>query len=347
MRPEVLDQIIRYVENAVDETPIKRVVFAFHGGEPTLAKASKARRFCEDARRRLEPKTEIAFAVQTNGVHVSDDWIRLIVEERMGVGISIDGERNVHDRFRVDYHGRGTYDRVCDTLGKLLPLDAEGIIRLTALTVMGSEFNGLTFYRHLVEDLGLRHLKLIFPDRTGDMRPNENEQRELTRMLCEMFDYWLLNHYESVDVTLFDAVVHGLLASQYNKRGARDRITMGIAVLSDGRVRISDDFMIASDWFWKQRELKIFDSKFTDYLNQPHLKALVNGSIYAPTECLTCPYADSCAGGEVAHRFIRDAGFDNRSMYCQTLKGFYGHVDRYLQIGSARIHREAAGPMLS
>ncbi|MGH8083766.1 MAG: radical SAM protein [Lysobacter sp.] len=349
MSEEHLDGLIDYVEAALDQVTMRRVVFGFHGGEPTLAKTPRVREFCSKARERLGPKAEVAFALQTNGVHISDDWMKLIVDERIGVGISIDGDKQAHDQYRVDHRGRGSYDRVCSTLEKLLPLDATGHIRVTALAVMGDDFAGLDFYRHLVDTLGIRHLKLLFLDRTSDMVPTDQELQNLGRTLCEIFDHWLLHDRGRVEVEFFDTVVRRILAVNHQRDLMRDQVTIGFALLSDGRVRIQDDFMIASEWFWAQRDLHVSKSRFADYLDQPHLQQLVHELIEAPEECRGCPYIDSCAGGEVAHRFTRERGFDSKSVYCQALKMFHAHVDQrlcsgaQLAIASGRVPEPAFG----
>ena len=106
-----LDDLIGYVQQALLQAPVRRVVFGFHGGEPTLAKAAKVRPFCTAARERLQPHVDVDFTLQTNGVHLSEDWLQLISEQGMGVGISIDGDRALHDRYRIDHQDRGSYDR--------------------------------------------------------------------------------------------------------------------------------------------------------------------------------------------------------------------------------------------
>ncbi|URX61738.1 radical SAM protein [Luteibacter anthropi] len=337
-----LDDLLTFVEQARRDTPFPRVVFGFHGGEPTLAKAAHVRRFCLEARRRLEPELSVGFSLQTNGVHLSDDWLALLAEQRMGVGISIDGPKDIHDRYRMDHRDRGSHDRVRHTLSRLLPLDEGGLIHLTALAVMGDDFSGVPSYRHLVEDLGVRRIKLLFVDRTADEPWSGADQDRLASFLCDTFDYWLTHHRDSVEVIFFETVIRGLLAARHGIRGDRSRITLGFALLSDGRIRIQDDFMVATDWFWSQRDLAIAHATLDDYLGQPHLEALVGSLIEAPAACAGCVYADSCAGGEVAHRYTRARGFENRSVYCQALTAFYRHVDERLLGGEARLREDRA-----
>lgn len=339
---ERLTHLIDYVETALRDAAIGRVVFGFHGGEPTLAKAARVRRFCHAARARLEALAEVGFVLQTNGVHLSADWLQLVQDEAMGVGISIDGEPAQHDRHRVDHHGRGSYDRVCATLDRLRPLHEARRIQLSALAVMGEEFTGLAFYRHMVDTLGLRQIKLLFPDRTREDPLPDDRLDALAESLCATFDHWLRHDSERVRVTLFDDAVRALLASRIRRRRPEDGVTIGFALLSDGRVRIQDDYMVATDWFAGQRTLSIADSRLTDYLDQPHLRALVAATVHAPAACAGCRFVDACAGGEVAHRYSRERGFGNRSVYCRTLYRLYTHIAARLDSGQALIAAGAA-----
>lgn len=345
MSDEKLEQIISYIDIAADQESIRRVVFSFHGGEPTLAKGERIRNFCDEARRRLESKMEVSFALQTNGVHLSDSWMKLISDERMGVGVSIDGEKHIHDLHRVDHKGNGSYDRVSRTLEKILPLSYAGQIRLTALAVMGPEFTGLKFYLHLVETLGIRNIKLLFQDRTADIPPSPEELEALGKMLIEIFDYWLLHDRDRVEVTLFDSAVRGIMSAQIRKRSLEDGVTVGLAVLSDGRVRIQDDYMVASEWFNQQEELFLSGSTFSDYMSQPNVREIVKETLGAPDECQSCAYVNSCAGGEIPHRHTRSRKFSNRSVYCTALKEFYEHVDSRINIGRIELARRAEVPV--
>lgn len=338
MSDGTLDDIVSYVRDAVEKQPIGQVIFGFHGGEPTLAKAPRIRAFCKEARQRLEDRTKVFFVMQTNGVHLSDDWLRLMEEQRMGVGISIDGAQEVHDRYRLDHNGKGSYERVCQTLDRLRPLAAAGHIRLTALAVMGTDFTGLDFYRHLVDELGIHHLKILFPDRTGDMVIPEDELAQLGRMLCEIFDHWLLHDRGRVNIVLFEFIIRGLMATRFPRRDD-EGVVLGLAVLSDGRVRVQDDYMITSDWFWSQKDLRVSSSALDDYVSQPHLRDIVHQSTHEPEACRSCAYAKSCAGGEVAHRYRKGSGFDHRSVYCSALYMLHEHVERRLSLGEAELAR--------
>lgn len=336
MHEGVLDDLIDYVDRATGEMEIRRVVFAFHGGEPTLAKPDRVRRFCEAARARLEGRVEISFRMQTNGVFLSNEWLQLIEDERIGVGISVDGVKDVHDATRVDHRGRGSFERVAATIGTLRPLDAQRRVHLAAIAVMGESFSGVESYRHLVEELGLRRLKLLFVDRTAEVALPPEETERLGTMLCEVFDYWLLHHAQSVMVELFDGIVRSIVAKRHAPSTQQSALTFGFALLSDGRVRLSDDFMVAKSWFWSQTTLDVGDSSLSDFMSQRQFRDYADATLRAPSACHGCRHSSTCAGGELAHRYRPENGFDNPSVYCGALLRLYDHIERRLDVGEQR-----------
>lgn len=52
------------------------------------------------------------FTLTTNGILIDDDVIDFANREMSNVVLSLDGRKEVHDRLRVDYTGRGSYDRI-------------------------------------------------------------------------------------------------------------------------------------------------------------------------------------------------------------------------------------------
>ena len=52
------------------------------------------------------------FTLTTNGMLIDDDVIEFSNKEMSNVVLSLDGRKDVHDRLRVDYMGRGSYDTI-------------------------------------------------------------------------------------------------------------------------------------------------------------------------------------------------------------------------------------------
>jgi uncharacterized protein len=54
---------------------------------------------------------EVRHAIQTNGMLIDTAWCELFKKWNVGIGVSIDGPRAIHDANRVTRTGRGTFDK--------------------------------------------------------------------------------------------------------------------------------------------------------------------------------------------------------------------------------------------
>ena len=60
------------------------------------------------------------FTLTTNGMLIDDDVIDFANREMSNVVLSLDGRKEIHDRLRVDYAGRGSYDTIVPKFQKLV-----------------------------------------------------------------------------------------------------------------------------------------------------------------------------------------------------------------------------------
>ena len=60
----------------------------------------------------------ISNSLQTNAILLDDKWCRFLHDYRFLVGISIDGPRELHDYYRLDHSGAGTFDKVMKAIEK-------------------------------------------------------------------------------------------------------------------------------------------------------------------------------------------------------------------------------------
>lgn len=84
----------------------------FFGGEP-LMNFDVVKRLVEYARSiEKEKGKNFRFTLTTNGMLVDDDVIDFADREMSNVVLSLDGRKEVHDRYRVDYAGNGSWDKI-------------------------------------------------------------------------------------------------------------------------------------------------------------------------------------------------------------------------------------------
>ena len=84
----------------------------FFGGEP-LMNFDVVKQLVEYARSiEKEKGKNFRFTLTTNGVLVDDDVIDFCNREMSNVVLSLDGRKEVHDRYRVDYAGNGSWEKI-------------------------------------------------------------------------------------------------------------------------------------------------------------------------------------------------------------------------------------------
>jgi len=100
-----------YVRTYIKAQPTPLVEFVWQGGEPTLLGLDFFRRVVELQRSYARQKT-IANSLQTNGTLLDDDWCRFLKQHNFMVGLSLDGPRAIHDRYRKDRRGHVSFEAV-------------------------------------------------------------------------------------------------------------------------------------------------------------------------------------------------------------------------------------------
>ncbi len=92
----------------------------FFGGEP-LMNWDVVKKLVEYARSiEKEKGKNFRFTLTTNGINIDDDVIEFSNREMSNVVLSLDGRKEVHDRYRVDYKGKGSWDIIVPKFQKFV-----------------------------------------------------------------------------------------------------------------------------------------------------------------------------------------------------------------------------------
>ncbi len=89
----------------------EQITVIWHAGEPLVLPASYYETAFQ-AIERLRPNgVRIRHSFQTNGMLLTNEWCQLIQRWTIGIGVSIDGPRDMHDANRVTRSGKGTFEQ--------------------------------------------------------------------------------------------------------------------------------------------------------------------------------------------------------------------------------------------
>ena len=149
----------------------------FFGGEP-LMNWDVVKRLVAYARSvEKERGKNFRFTLTTNGMLIDEDVIDFANREMDNVVLSLDGRKEIHDRLRVDYAGRGSYDRIVPKFQKLVEArgDKSYYMRGT-FTHANPDFTKDVFH---MADLGFRELSMepvvCAPDDPAALTPEDLE----------------------------------------------------------------------------------------------------------------------------------------------------------------------------
>jgi len=177
------------------------VGFAWQGGEPTLMGVDFFRGAVELQRRYGRAGQWVSNKMQTNAVLLDEKWCKFLHENRFLLGISIDGPKDLHDRYRLDRSGAGTYERVMrgiENCKRLIVLNSINVEQPDSLFDFVVE-NDLTF---------LQFIPCVERDpQIQDIAPFSITPGQYGDFLCRMFDLWCEYGPEKLNIRDFDSLV--------------------------------------------------------------------------------------------------------------------------------------------
>lgn len=130
----------------------------FFGGEP-LMNFEVVKQLVEYARSvEKEHNKNFRFTLTTNGVLLDDEIMDYLNREMSNVVLSLDGRKEVHDHFRVDYSGKGSYDKILPKFKRLVEKrDGKNYYMRGTFTHNNVDFTNDIFH---MADLGFKELSM-------------------------------------------------------------------------------------------------------------------------------------------------------------------------------------------
>lgn len=340
MSDETLEAYVKqYIE--AQAAAVEEIAFAFQGGEPTLLGIDFFRQAVELQKRHCPPGKRIHNSLQTNCILLDDRWCEFLAENDFLVGVSIDGPGQLHDKYRHDKAGRGTFDRVVEAV--------------ELLKKHGVEFNTLTcinghnaqrpkkVYRFL-RDLGIEFMQFIpivermpgveiFGDQ-GNQQPDELVSRrsvhpgQFGRFLCELFDQWVAEDVGRVFVRDFDQALAawvgvGADLCVYTKQCGR-----ATAIEHNGDLYSCDHFVDAG-----HKLGNIHQASISELANSPRQEQFArHKEERLPGYCRRCPHLFACNGACPKDRILSSPdGQPGLNYLCEGYKTFFEHIDPHMK----------------
>jgi uncharacterized protein len=333
---ETARAIADHIAQGCSDLQIPNVNIAFHGGEPMLLNSETFDAICDVLRERISPLAKLSFGIQTNGTVISDRWLELLRKHSVHVGVSIDGNRKAHDRFRLDHAGRSTFERIEYNIKRLVQWSGgDAQIGPSTISVLDWRNDYGEVYRYL-RSLGILGMSFLLPDRNRDdgFGPDQGTSRLYGSAMADVFEAWLEDDDLDVSVRLINETLqHFQMIDQISDpvlpltTGAAIPVPCQIIIVqSDGTLAVNDSYIPALSWYVNTPKPSVRDVSLREFLDSDVFYELDKMQSRAPTACQSCEWVGLCGGGDIENRFSAASGFDNPSVYCDGYKVFYSRV---------------------
>lgn len=320
MSDDVLEETLRQALSGSQGT----VSVGWQGGEPTLMGLDFFKRAIEIEARYGQGKA-VANALQTNGLLLDREWARFLRNYDFLVGLSIDGPEHVHDRYRRNAAGRGTWADVKDKAKLLLD---EGV-SVNAISVIND--HSVKFPREIYEfhrSIGLDHMQFIpcvetARDDPGRAAAFSVPAEDLGDFLIAVFDLWsaAIGTPDQLYVRFFESLFFGYVGMRPPECLFLPECGDYVVVEHNGDI-YSCDFFVEDRW----KLGNVMTGRLEHMLNSGRQKEFGERKSALPGPCRACRWLERCRGGCPKDRLRdpRDAGLDH---FCPAYKAFFEHAD--------------------
>lgn len=328
------------------------VVFSWQGGEPTLLGLDFFRTLLALQEKHRRPGQTLHNDLQTNGTLLDDEWCRFLRANRFLVGLSIDGPKPLHDRFRRDAEDAGSFDRVLAATRRLRRHD----VPFHTLTVVQRENarHPLDVYRFLRREIQPRMMQFIpavayrsfqqVPPQHWDVsqlprlgdpaaRPGTPhsvvtdwsvDPDDYGAFLCRVFDEWYQRDYGKQFINLFESAVAQWMGLPAGICSLAEECGTALAIEMDGRVYACDHYVYPAYCRGSIHEQPL--AVLATSASQRAFGAAKRQAL--PRYCRECPYLFACNGECPKNRFILTPdGEPGLNYLCSGLRAFFAHIE--------------------
>ncbi len=310
MTQEVLERLVdTYLFYSYPES-----VFAFQGGEPTLAGVPFFTKLVEFQKHYGRNGQSVGNSLQTNALLIDERWCELLREYNWLVGVSIDGPEDVHDAHRLNRWGQGTWKKVLASIELLQKHKVEfNVLCVLSQANVGKPKELYQFFR----GMGIEHVQYI-PlaefDRLGNPRPFTITPEQYGRFLCETFDLWWPDR-RKVRIRFFDDVAESLAGQKAGNCTLHETCDSYVVVEYNGDV-YPCDFFVEKDW----KIGNIMVDSWPEIARRQRRFNFASKKALPRPECDLCEYQSLCHGGCPKMRHAPNGRFEDLDYFCTAYK---------------------------
>lgn len=319
------DAVLRMSDDLLEDFTVQYIrampgvcTFNWQGGEPLIVGLDFFRKAVGLQKKHAGPNQLIGNNIQTNGTLLSEEWCRFFRDNQFLVGISIDGPEALHNMFRRDVEGQGTFLPAW----KGLELLRKHGVEFNVLVALNSENTpkGKEIYQFLVSQ-GIKHMQFIpvIERKTdGTMADFSCSPRHLESFLVDVYSCWKDRDVGKVSVRFIDDLLYYLFYGQ-SPICCNGRKCAHAFVLEWNGDLFACDHFVFKDWLIGN----ISSQPLEKLIQSPMVEKFAGLKTDLPAECRRCIYLQYCNGGCPKHHVPIGTSPARINYFCQAYKTFF------------------------
>jgi len=299
-----------------------RLSIVWHAGEPLVAGLPFYVRALESSRRLGMRGCDVRHSIQTNATIINEEWCKFFKQERVRVGVSVDGPAFLHDRNRRTRTGRGTHAKVMRGIESLQRngIDFYGLCVLTR--------ESLNYADELFEffsSLGLTQLCFNVEEVEGCHSGSSLDAADMERDCRDFFDrFYDLCADANIQVREFQALRRLILSGRYDRPNTQCVPFSILSVDTDGNFSSFSPELLSNSHPNYGRFMfgNIHRDSFISMLDSKQFRRVLSDINSGVTKCReTCEHFVLCRGGAPSNKVFENGTFDSaETMYCRLAK---------------------------
>lgn len=314
------DRIISHCKKFSVET----FTIILHGGEPLLMSKERFENMMDVFNSIKKENINVIYAIQTNGILIDDEWCDIFKKHDISVGVSIDGNKESHDYYRVDKKGKGTFDKVIKGINVL----RRNNVPYGCLGVMNLNIDPEKMYDGFLES-NINNLDILIMDSNYDTDHSFTKKYSMSDWYIQIFNRLYYDKNNRLELRLFRIIMDAVLGLDCDIDLMGTSENNVLVIETNGGIEPVDILKICGENFTKN-DLNVLTNNFEDSFDNALAEIYYNSGKYLSRKCMACPVNDICGAGYIAHRYSSKNGFNNPSIYCDDLLKLITHIQNVM-----------------
>lgn len=328
MQEDVLEATIK---KALTNAP-SSFSFIWQGGEPLLAGLSFYEKAVE-LQKKYGAGINISNAIQTNATLLNEDWISFFKKNDFLVGVSLDGAEHVHNAYRKDADGEGTWN-IVSMNAKTCAQAGVATNILSCVTSYSVKYPDET-YRYLTGEgfSYLQFIPVIEKDLRGQATAFSVSPKAYGNFLCCIFDCWYNEFRDGRPITSvrqFETLFFTLLGHTGIECGIQKKCGSYLAIEHNGDVFPCDFFVEPA-----HKSGNVLQDDLRLLFNGKMQRLFGGAKAHVSPKCKKCKWLAFCNGGCLKDRKNNPNGFE-QNYFCASMKIFLPYAIPKLKELAAR-----------